>query len=106
LPLDDLARRVRLWLGLAVFLVTTVAAAGTWAVSKMTSDVREQLLDTHADLVALTAAQAARAAADSIRFERAMEVLELAVGAIVEPDGSTEQKQAIAELRRRRHVAP
>jgi len=48
----------------------------------------------------------AREVADSVRFERIVEVVEYAVIAIVEPATSEERAMAIAELKRRRRVAP
>ena len=110
---DIFVRRTRLWLGTLIALLVTAGAAGGWVVKKVTDEnhalaeqMKASISDTHDDLVALSQLTAMRAQTDSLRFERAMNVLELAVGAIVEPDGSAEQKNAIAELRRRRHVTP
>lgn len=111
--IDTFVRRTRLWIGTLIMLLMATAAAGGWVVKKATdqnqqlaAEVRKSVADTHDDLVALASLTAERAETDSLRFERAMTVLELAVGAIVEPDGSPEQRSAIAELRRRRHVTP
>ena len=73
----------------------TTAVVVRWA----TADVRGEVADLHAEVVV-------RASSDSVRFERVMQVVELAVVALVEPDTSTERHAAIAELRRRRHVMP
>ena len=102
---DNIVKRIRLWVGAAVLLVGVFTGVGATVVARSTSDVRTALSNTHDDLARLAYQQDARAEVDSLRFERAMEVLELAVVAIVEPDGSVDQKGAIDELKRRRHIA-
>ena len=104
--IDTFIRRTRLWLGAAMLLISVSAGAGAWVVGKVTADVRRSIADTHDDLVQLAAIQAARAQTDSLRFERAMEVLNLAVGAIVEAPGTPEQRGAVEQLRRLRHFTP
>lgn len=104
--LDVIARKMRLYLGAAAIVVTTVTAGGTWAVQKMTAGISARLDDTHDDLSALAALQARRFEADSIRTERAFEIVELISAAVLEKEGSSERSAAIAELRHRRHVIP
>ena len=103
--IDVFVRRTRLWLGAAFVAFTAVAGTATWAVQKMTTNMQDKLNDTHDDLVALTVRMDRRAEADSIRFERGMVILNLAVGAIVEIDPA-EKQSAVTELRRLRHYTP
>jgi hypothetical protein len=103
---DAVARRIRLWIGAATLLITTAAVGGTWTVQRATLGVRTDLNLMHGEIASLAAIQARQAERDSARFERAMVVLNLAVGAIVEPAGSEEKQTAIAELRRLRHFTP
>lgn len=104
--LDRIAGRMKLYLTAAVLFVSAATAVGTYAVANVTSGIHAEIADTRGDLAQLVTAQQARGALDSTRFERVMDIVELAVVAIVEPDGSAEQKRAVAELRRRRHFTP
>lgn len=104
--LDMLARKIRLYITTGVVVVTTVAGGSTWAVQHMTVRVEQQLEDTHQDLVALATLQERRFAADSVRNERAFEIVELISAGMLEKEGSPERASAITELRRRRHVIP
>ena len=101
---DTFVKRTRLWLGGAMFMVAAAGAGGAWLVNRATAEMHAEIQNTHDDIAALAVEQHRRADSDSVRFERAMDVLELAVAAIVEPAGSLEQRSAVDELRRRRHV--
>jgi hypothetical protein len=80
-----------------IVVATLIAGSASLFMRAVTADVQAEIRDVREDL-------RLRAAADSIRFERVVEVVEFAVIAIVEPAGSDERAAAIGELRRRRHV--
>jgi hypothetical protein len=67
-------------------------------------DVKLALADTRNEIRAVREEFHIRADADSIRFERVMNVVELAVVALVEEPGSDGQRSAVMELRKMRHV--
>jgi hypothetical protein len=87
-------------------VVAVGSATIGWIIRKSTMDVRQHIAETSAGLERLERTQRNTAVQDSIRFERVMDVVEIAVVAIIEPDGSAEQKSAIEDLRHRRHVVP
>ena len=93
--LDHIARRLRLYASTIVLVGVTMATVVSGVVLWATRDVRAQI-----------SALNSRVAADSVRFERAMDVLELTAIALVEPDGSREQMDAIDQLRHRRRFGP
>ena len=100
------AERIKVW-GSMVLVVSSVITLTTgFVVRAVTREVREDIKATRMEMRQITQTNRAQATADSIRFERVMEVVELAVVAIVEPVGSDDQRGAVAELRRRRHVTP
>jgi len=103
---DNIAMRVRNFSVAIIAAGTVIATITGFAVKGITAGVRADVQSLHEEIRSIGIAQERRAFADSARFERAMDVLELAVVAIVEPDGSNEQRDAVAELRRRRHVTP
>lgn len=99
---DAIARRLRLHLATLMMVSGVVAAASALTVKALTATVRSDIASTRAEIRALALEQRARAAADSARFERTIEVVELAVVALVEPQGSPDQRDAVDKLRRRR----
>lgn len=106
---DKIARRMNLYTAAVVSACALFALAGALAsraVERATRTVRQEIQATRQEVQELRSTTRTRASADSARFERGMVVLELAVGAIAETQGSTEQRSALAELRRRRHVTP
>lgn len=111
-PFDKIARRVNLYAGALLSLASAcalVAVLAAQAVSKATEDLRTEAATSRARLEArleaLASEHRAKSRADSIRFERTLAVVELAVVALVEPE-SEDGRSAVAELRRRRHVTP
>jgi len=100
--LDQAMRRIALYAG------TALAVIGLTSVTIRASqkDIRDSIKDTHDDLQELRLDLHSRTVVDSVRFERIMGVVELAVTALVEPNGSAEQSNAVAELRRLRRIAP
>lgn len=104
--MERAARRASLYGG-ALLTIGTLASA-TIAISAgfVTREVRSTIAKTQEELAATREYFRQRAVADSVRFERIMEVVELAVVAVVEPSGTQDQRSAVAELRRRRHVTP
>lgn len=103
-PVDSFVERVKLYGSTILIMAAVVAMATGFVVREVTKDVRSDLRGLRAEVSNLSTNQNWRAGADSIRFERVMQVVELAVIAIVEPDGSDEQRSAITELRRKRRV--
>ena len=99
---DSIAKRLRLWAGAIITTGALIAGITALAVKWVTRDVREEIATTRLELKTYWMREAAQAKADSIRFDRGMEVLELAVIALVEADGAEEQRRAVEELRRRR----
>lgn len=99
---DALARRLRLHLATLIMVSGVVAGASALTVKALTATVRSDIAETRDELRSLAREQRARAAADSARFERTIEVVELAVVALVEPHGSPDQRDAVDKLRRRR----
>jgi len=100
---DVIASRLRNWTTALVLAGTVVGGLTAASVRWVTGDVRRDLAVTRSELQNYTRAQHERADADSVRFERAMGIVELAVIALVEPNGSEEQRRAVADLRARRH---
>jgi len=110
IPMDKAAKRVALYAGAilavasVVALVTTVNAG--YVNRYVLSDVKQSITEARNEIRAVRSEFRLRAEADSIRFERVMEVVELAVVALVEEPGSDEQRSAVTELRQRRRVTP
>jgi len=98
-PLDKQVARVGSYARMVLAVAAVVMGASSLFVNAVTSDVKAEIRQVRDDL-------RSRAVADSARFERIVEVVEFAVIAIVEPAGSPERTTAIAELKRRRRVAP
>jgi hypothetical protein len=105
-PADGFVARVKLYASTILVLSAVVTLATGFVVREVTKEVRADVKAVRAEMTGIGHAQAERAVADSMRFERVMQVVELAVIAIVEPEGSDEQRSAVSELRRRRHVTP
>lgn len=101
---DAIARRIWLHLSTLVLLAGIVSTVSAFAVRAMTRTVRQDIAEMRVELQSLSSLQRERAVADSARFVRLVEVVELATAALAEPEGSLEQRSAIAEIRRRRHV--
>lgn len=101
---DAVARRLRLYAGAILSVGAVLALLTAATVRWVTKEVRAEVTQTRADLRNFIVEARAKADADSVRFERVLDVVELAVVALVEPDGSEEQKSAVAELRKRRRV--
>jgi hypothetical protein len=99
-PIDRFVRRLAIYAGAA--LAVTSLTALTIRVSQR--EIRSSIDDVHDDVTQLRYEVHARSVMDSVRFERTIEVVELVAAALVEPDGSNEQKEAVTELRRRRHI--
>jgi|KBSSwiStaDraftv2_1062776.scaffolds.fasta_scaffold103010_5 hypothetical protein len=98
-PLDRQVARVGLYARAIIGVGAVLAGSAGLFVRAVTSDVKAEIREVRMDL-------RAREVADSVRFERIVEVVEYAVIAIVEPATSEERAMAIAELKRRRRVAP
>ena len=90
-------RRVRLWASTLLLVVGAVGGGAAWGSHKLTDGVRN-------DVAGLRQTMNERQRIDSLRFERVMDITELAVVAIVEPVGSPERKVAVEQLRARRHI--
>ena len=103
---DSIAARLKLYAGTMLLVGTLVGILTAATVQWVTKDVRAEVMRTRADLRDFVNGQRLKAYADSARFERVLDIVELAVVALVEPEGSTEQRSAVAELRRRRYVTP
>lgn len=103
---DIIASRLKLYAATLLAVGALVGVATTGAIRWVTKDVQQEVAQTRAELRAFAANQQHKAAADSSRMERVLSIVELAVVALVEPDGSEEQRSAVAELRRRRFVTP
>jgi len=103
---DVLVGRVKMWVGTMVLVVAAISGLTAAAINGATHDVRESLHSLNVNIESERAIAREYAVIDSVRYERAMDVLELAVTAIVAPDGSPEQKSALDELKSRRHVVP
>ena len=104
--IDTIAQRLKLYAGTVLLVGSLIAALTTLAVRWATRDVRAEVAAARSEVRALARVQQERASADSLRFERVLDIVELAVGALVEPEGSDEQRRAVADLRARRHVTP
>lgn len=102
MTVDALAKRVGVYAAAIIAVLTLSAATVRW----VTHDVQDAIEETRAEVRQARVEFRSRAASDSTRFERVMEVVELAVVALVEDPGSAEQRSAVAELRKRRHVTP
>lgn len=96
---DRAVRRLHLFGKAALTIAACFTLAGGWIAHAITADVK-------GDVTALRYDFRQKAALDSVRFERMIEVVELAVIAVVEPDSSAARAEAIGELRRRRRVTP
>jgi len=103
---DGIAARLKLYAGTIIAVCAAVAMAAGGIVNYVTKDVRDEVAQTRVELREFVLANERRVAADSARFERVLEVVELAVVALVEPDGSDEQRGAVAALRSRRTYTP
>jgi len=101
---DGLVSRLKLWVATAVLCVAAISGLTAAAINGATRDVRDNLRTLNANLESQRQVARSYAVMDSVRYERAMDILELAVTAIVAPDGSPEQKSALDELKSRRHV--
>lgn len=104
--IDVIAARLRSWTTAVLLAGTVIGGLTAASVKWVTGDVRKELAVTREELKAYAREQHFRAAADSVRFERGMDVVELAVVALVEPNGSDEQRRAVADLRKRRYYIP
>jgi hypothetical protein len=104
--MDKWVARIKLYAGTIVVVGALVAGLSAVMVSSITAKVSAEQQQTRETLQSFIKTQRDIAGRDSVRFERVMAVVELAVVAIVEPIGSDEQVGAVAELRRRRHVTP
>lgn len=103
---DSIASRMKLYAGTILAVGTVVALTAGGVVRLVTKDVRDEVAQTRVELRQFIDSNERRVTADSIRFERVLEVVELAVVALVEPDGSDEQRGAVAALRSRRTITP
>lgn len=104
-PATTFAERVRLW-GTAILAAAGVfTLLGSVAIKFATNDIRSDLRDLHDDVRAFSNAVKAQQYADSVRFERVIEVVEVAVVAIVEPSDSPARNEAVAKLRRKQGLA-
>jgi hypothetical protein len=103
-------KRVALYAGaiLAVAaVVTLISTANASYVNRFVlREVNASLMETKNEIRAVRTEFRQRAAADSVRFERVLDIVEVAVVALVEEPGSEEQRSAVAELRKRRRVTP
>ena len=104
--LDHVTKRIRLYVSTFILAASVIGALTAFTVRQITSHVREDLQQLDHRILEISRVQHNYNFSDSIRFERAMDVLELAVAAIVESDGSPEKQGAVVELRRRRHIVP
>jgi uncharacterized iron-regulated membrane protein len=108
---DAIARRLRLHLATLVLLATVVTGSSALVVKSITGTIRDDIRKNRDEVSRLrdeqhdlAAAMRERTQADSVRFEKTLDVVGLAVVAVVEPDGSPAQRRAIDELRRRRRI--
>jgi hypothetical protein len=108
---DAIARRLRLHLATLILLASVVTGASALVVKSVTASIRSDLSRNRDEVQSLgrelrdlAAAQRERTSADSVRFERTLDVVGLAVVAVVEPDGSPAQRRAVEELKRRRRI--
>jgi len=111
--LETVAGRAKLYAGTIVVVSAAITIIGGAAIRYATSDVSAEIRDNHAELtkvhqelVAFSSQVTTKAVVDSVRFERVMDIVELAVIALVEPTGSRTQRAAVEALRTRRHVTP
>lgn len=102
---DALASRVKLYSGTIMAFGAVVAVMTAAAVKFVTAEVSSEVRATRVELHQYQAMQVAKSVQDSARFERVMEVVELAVVALVEPHGSSDQRRAVANLRSKRHLS-
>lgn len=107
--IDAFARRLNLYTAAIVSVGMLIAIGGALAArafEKGTARIQADLQSTNTRVEKLETSLRAQARSDSLRFERSFALQELAVAALIEPIGSTDQRSAVAELRRRRHVTP
>lgn len=99
-PAISFVEKVRLWGTAFLTLCAVVTILGGILVQFVTNDVKKDIQAIRTDLRDFAANTHAREVADSVRFERVLGIVELAVVAIVEPSNSPERSEAVAELRR------
>jgi len=106
---DTFARRMNLYTATVVSACTLVALFGmlsSRAVERATRTLRDEQTATRVQVEELKRDRRTEQRLDSLRFERTMAIVELAVSAIVEPAGSQEKREALTELRRKRRISP
>jgi len=110
---DAIARRLRLHLATLSLLGVVVSGAAALTMKAITKDafekvaaVRQDIASVRSEVAMLAALQRSREVADSTRYQKTLDIVGLAVQALVEPAGSEEQRAALSELRRRRRVIP
>lgn len=103
---DTIASRLKLWTTAVIAVGGVVAFATAGAVKWVTRDVHEEIAQTRQELREYIRYEQVRATADSVRLENGLDIVELAVVALVEPAGSQEQRNALVALRARRHYVP
>lgn len=103
---DGVVARVKLYAGAAITVVSLVGMLTTAAVKYVTGPVHREVVAARTELHKYVQEQKDRQAVDSLRFERVMYVVELAVVALIEPEGSTDQRRAVMDLRSLRRVTP
>lgn len=104
--IDAFASRIKLWISTIILVCAAVAALTAASVRWVTNDVHKQIAETRQEFRAWMQYQQQRAYADSVRFDQGMHIMELAVIAIVEPQGSISQQAALDDLRGKRHFMP
>ena len=101
---DKVAKRVREW-GQAILIVGAFMSAGVAiSVRWITSDVRADVSALREDFAEAARRDSVRRVEDAARWDHTITVVELTVAALVEEEGSDEQRAAVRELRRLRRV--
>lgn len=103
---DTVVKRVRMYVETIVLVGGVTLAVSTFMARTITASVKSEIADVRADVAHMRHEQQAQAVTDSIRFQKLAEVVELVAAGVAEPPGSDEQRNAVVELRRLRHVAP
>lgn len=104
LPLDYAVRRLKLYMSALLLVGGSLGAVGLAFIRYATADIRAQHREMLREIGEVRADVLRRTEQDSARFERTMEIVQLAVVAIVEPPNSIARRGAIADLRARRRV--
>lgn len=104
--MDKIATRLKLWTSAIILVCAIVAAATAACIKWITQDVHNEIAQTRQELQEYIRLQHVQSQADSMRIEAGLDIIQLAVVAIVEPSGSDEQRVALSQLRARRSYIP